>query len=83
MHEYHIVEAMAKAVREKAEQAKASRVTLIRLVLGGRSGLAEDSIKMYFESISKGTLLEPAVLEFKPLENSAEFYIEDIEIETD
>jgi len=83
MHEYHIVERVVNAVRERAIAAKASRVTMIRMALGDRSGLAEDSIKMYFESISQETSLEGAALEFKPLENSAEFYIEDIEIETD
>jgi Zn finger protein HypA/HybF involved in hydrogenase expression len=82
MHEYHIVESVVNAVRERALAAKASRVTLIRLVLGGRSGLAEESIKMYFESISQGTALEGSALEFKALKDSDEFYIEDIEIET-
>jgi Zn finger protein HypA/HybF involved in hydrogenase expression len=83
MHEYHIVESVVNAVRERAIAAKASRVTMIRIALGDRSGLAEESIKMYFESISQGTSLESAVLEFKPLANSQEFYIEDIEIETE
>ena len=83
MHEYHIVESIVKAVREKAEKENASRVTLVRLALGDRAGLEESSIKLYFETISQGTLLEAAVIEFKKLVNSAEFYIEDIEIESD
>jgi len=83
MHEYHIVESVVNAVRERALAAKASRVTLIRMALGDRAGLEESSIRLYFETISQGTLLESAALEFKSLANSAQFYIEDIEIESD
>lgn len=62
MHEFHIVEGIAKQVLEKAKSAGAKKVTRVALVMGASSGLEESSVRLYFQEISRGTLLEGAEL---------------------
>ena len=62
MHEYHIVEGIVKQVIEKAKTNNASRVTKIKLAVGELSGLEESSIKLYFDDLSKSTMIEDADL---------------------
>jgi hydrogenase nickel incorporation protein HypA/HybF len=62
MHEHHIVEGIVKQVLEKAALAQAKRVTEVFLVMGTESGLAEESVRMYFAEISKGTMAEQALV---------------------
>ena len=66
MHEYHIVEGVVKQILEKAKSHNAKKITSVTLVLGELSGLKEESIRVYFDSLSKGTLLEGAELIIKP-----------------
>lgn len=65
MHEYHIVESIVKEAIASAKKSNALKVTKIVLVRGELSGLEESSLRMYFEELSKGTLLEGALIEFK------------------
>ncbi|NLI93080.1 MAG: hydrogenase maturation nickel metallochaperone HypA [Peptococcaceae bacterium] len=65
MHEYPITEQIVKIASEKAKENNARRVTRITLVVGEYSGFIGESIQMYFDIISKGTLCEGAVLEME------------------
>ena len=60
MHEYHIVEGIVKQALEAARANGALKVTSITLRVGELSGLEEDSIRLYFEDLSRGTILESA-----------------------
>ena len=81
MHEYHIVEDLVKQVLKKAEAGGARKVTRVALVLGAQSGLEESSVRLYFENLSKGTLLEGAQLIVSRLPDTAQgLSLEHIEI---
>ncbi|MGI6449715.1 MAG: hydrogenase maturation nickel metallochaperone HypA [Desulfitobacteriia bacterium] len=65
MHEYPITEQIIKIASDKAKENNARSVTRIALVVGEYSGFIGDSIQMYFDIISKGTICEGAVLEIE------------------
>ena len=52
---------------EHGQKARASKIERIRLVVGERSGYIGESIQMYFDVISKGTLCEGAALEIEAI----------------
>jgi hydrogenase nickel incorporation protein HypA/HybF len=115
MHEYPITQHIVKLVEEAARKQHAARVTKITLVVGEQSGFVGDSIHLYFDIISRGTLAEGAELSIiyiqskllcrrcnehfararysfacprcgedgVPTDIGKEFYIQDIEVETD
>lgn len=115
MHEYPITEQIVKIASDKAKENNARSVTRITLVVGEYSGFIGESIQMYFDVISKGTICEGAILEMenvkakwrcpvcditytrKPLSFACpecgqdgepttigkEFYVKNIEVETD
>lgn len=65
MHEYPITSRIIQIAEEHAKKADACRVVSIDLVVGDYSGFIGDSISMYFDIISEGTLCEGAVLNIK------------------
>lgn len=65
MHEYPITEQIIKIASEKAKENNARSVTRITLVVGEYSGFIGDSIQMYFDIISKGTICEGAILDME------------------
>ena len=65
MHEFPITEQIIKIAEEEARKANASRVAKITLVVGDYSGFIGESIQMYFDIISKGTLCDGAVIEIQ------------------
>jgi len=65
MHELPITEQIIKISVEHGQKARASKIDRIRLVVGERSGYISESIQMYFDIISKGTLCEGAELEIE------------------
>ena len=67
MHEYPITQQIVKIAEEHAREQNASAVTKVCLVVGEQSGFVGDSIQMYFDVISKGTLCEGASVEFRPV----------------
>ena len=69
MHEYHIVEGVVKQILEKAKASNAKKITSITLVLGELTGFQEESIRVYFENLSKGNILEGAKLIVKPVKS--------------
>lgn len=65
MHEYPITKQIVKIAEERAKEQNASAVSEICLVVGEQSGFVGDSIQMYFDVISKGTLCEGAKIRFE------------------
>ncbi len=66
MHEYHIVEGVVNQIINKAQKSNAIKVTRVSLVMGELSGLDESSVRMYFENLSKDTILDGAELVINP-----------------
>ena len=60
MHEYPITQQIIKIAENHAREADAEKVTAVNLVVGDYSGFIGDSIQMYFDIISEGTLCEGA-----------------------
>jgi len=67
MHELPITEQIVKIAEEHGQKARASKIESIRLVVGERSGYISESIQMYFDIISQGTLCEGAKLEIETI----------------
>ncbi len=65
MHELPITEEIIRIATEHGRKARASKIKRIRLVVGERSGYISESVQMYFDIISKGTLCEGANLEME------------------
>jgi hydrogenase nickel incorporation protein HypA/HybF len=72
MHEYAVTKNVLDIAIEEAQRCCASKVLSIRIVIGDLSAIMDDSVSMYFEFFSKGTVAENAKLEFVRV--SAEFY---------
>ena len=62
MHEYSITESLLSLALEKANEAKASKITRINLVLGELSGVVDECLQFYFDSLSKDTIAAGAGL---------------------
>jgi hydrogenase nickel incorporation protein HypA/HybF len=69
MHEYHVVENLVRQILERAKTSNAKKVTSITLILGELSGYKEDSIRIYFETLSKDNILKGAKLIIKPVKS--------------
>lgn len=63
MHEFPITQQIIKIAEKHATELGASRIKSIKLVVGDYSGFIGDSIQMYFDIISEGTLCEGATIE--------------------
>lgn len=64
MHELSVTESVLEIACKHAQEAHASRVTDIHLVIGRLSSIVDDSIQFYWDLISKDTLCENAHLHF-------------------
>ncbi len=62
MHELSVTEELLAIVLEHAGQANAERVVRINLVIGDLTSFASESVRFYFEMLSKGTKAEKAEL---------------------
>ncbi len=60
MHDYHKAVDMVNYAKEKAKALGKSKVTKIYLAVGDSSGYSADSICMYFNEVSVGTVCEGA-----------------------
>jgi hydrogenase nickel incorporation protein HypA/HybF len=67
MHEYPVAKQILKIALNTAQENKASKITKISLVVGELSGFIGESIQMYFNIISKGTIAENAEITVKPV----------------
>ena len=64
MHEYSITESMLSLALEKANEANASKITKINVVLGELSGVVDDCVQFNFNLLSKDTIADGAELSF-------------------
>ena len=67
MHELPVTEQIIKIATEYGQKARISKIELIRLVVGERSGYIGEAIRMYFDIIGKGTICEGAELEIETI----------------
>ena len=65
MHEFGITENIINIAVNKADEAQASKVMQINLVIGEMSGFVPDCIQFYFDSLSKDTIAQGAILHFE------------------
>ena len=65
MHEYPITARIIQIAGEHARKEGAGRVVRVNLVVGDYSGFVGESIGMYFDIISEGTLCEGAALNIR------------------
>jgi hydrogenase nickel incorporation protein HypA/HybF len=65
MHEYAVTVNMVNIVLEEAQKAGAGKVTEIRIVIGDLSTIIDESVQMYFDIISEGTIAQGAKLHFR------------------
>jgi hydrogenase nickel incorporation protein HypA/HybF len=63
MHEYPATQKIIKTAERFCNEASAGKVVRITLVVGDYSGFIGESIQMYFNIISEGTLCEGAVID--------------------
>jgi len=62
MHEYPVTMEIIRLAKEHAEENHAKNVKAINLVVGEFSGYLADSIKLYFDIHSEGTVCEGSTL---------------------
>ena len=70
MHELSITQSILSITLEKAEGARAKRVTRVNLTFGEISGIVDDCVRFYFNFLSKDTIAAQAELAFnhRPIE---------------
>ena len=68
MHEYPITKRIIEIAEEHARREGAIRVLAVNLVVGDYSGFIGESISMYFDIISEGTLCEGARISVRRVE---------------
>ena len=67
MHDYHKAVDIVNYGTEQVKKEGKSKVTKVNLVIGEDSGYSGDSIKMYFEDVSVGTVCEGAEISVRPV----------------
>ena len=65
MHELGITENIVNIALAKAGEAQASRISQINVVIGEMAGFVADCIQFYFDSLSRDTIAQGAVLHFE------------------
>jgi hydrogenase nickel incorporation protein HypA/HybF len=65
VHELSIVASLFDVLEEKARDARALRITAVKLRVGRLSGVVPELIESAFEAYGKGTLAEEARLEIE------------------
>ena len=65
MHELSITQSLFELTLREAERAGAQRVARLDIRVGALTGIVADSVRFYYEMLSKGTLAEGAQLHFE------------------
>ncbi len=68
MHELPVTESLLELSLEHAAQAGGGRITALYLVVGPLSGIVGESVRFYWEMLSRETIAEGAVLHFRHTE---------------
>jgi len=69
MHELGITQSILSIALEKANEAQASKITRINLIIGELSGIVDDCVQFYFDLLSKDTIAAEASLSFERTPN--------------
>ena len=67
MHELAVTESIIEIAQRHAQQAGASRILRIHLVIGELSSIVDDSVQFYFDHLAQNTLAAGAELVFQRL----------------
>jgi len=67
MHEYSVACEIIRIAESCAKERAALKVLNIGLVIGDYSGFIGESIQMYFDEISQGSLCEGAIISIKQI----------------
>jgi hydrogenase nickel incorporation protein HypA/HybF len=67
MHELSVTESILEIALRHANQANASRISDLYLVIGQLSSIVDDSVEFYWDLIAKDTIAEGAKLHFRRL----------------
>ena len=65
MHELYATQAILEKALQKAAEGNARRITELHIVVGEISTYSDDSVRFYWDEISKGTIAEGANLVFR------------------
>jgi hydrogenase nickel incorporation protein HypA/HybF len=65
MHELGVTQNILQIAIEHGQKAGAKKIRAINLVIGGLSGIIDESVQFYFDFVSKETMAEGAKLIFK------------------
>lgn len=65
MHELGITQNLLNLAIQHAEPAGARRITALHLVIGELSSVVDDSVRFYWEFLSRGTIAQGAALHFE------------------
>lgn len=65
MHELSVTEGLIQVVSDEVKKKNLPKVTAITIVIGDLTSIVDESIQFYFNIMTKGTVLEDAVLQFK------------------
>lgn len=80
MHERHMVESAIEAIKA-AINKDGSKLVSASFAVGELSGISPESVRFYFESLTKGTALEGARLEFTQIPGGKGLELTGIETE--
>ena len=67
MHEFSITQSILAIALEKADEAKASKITKINLTVGELSGVVDECVRFHFDFLSKDTIAAEASLFFEKM----------------
>jgi hydrogenase nickel incorporation protein HypA/HybF len=67
MHELGITQSILDIALHHAQEAGASRIRELNLVIGELASVVDDSVQFYWDIIAKDTIAEGATLNFKRL----------------
>jgi hydrogenase nickel incorporation protein HypA/HybF len=65
MHELPITQSLLQITLKHAEAAGAKKVKQLNLVIGRMSSVVDESVQLYWDITTKGTIAEGAILHFE------------------